>query len=227
MDCTCYRCGAEFSRKDNLARHLRRKIPCMPTTPMESLATAAPLHAIDTLETRVDNLARCIETLSMKIDLLVDRGKPRTEAEGISPEEDATENEPGDKSGDESEPETIPAPTKHRARDLCTKAIAKHAQDLHKLADAGPRQRVHILADALPSLHRALGDVAHLVLEQKVGVPAEHIDETNEHIEDIREFADAPTHEKEQMLQTGSGFLSILAPILGAVAQPILHALGI
>ena len=201
MDCTCFRCGAEFSRKENLARHLRRKIPCMPTTPMDSLGTAAPSHASDTLETRVDNLARCIETLSMKIDLLVHRAQPRKEA---TVEEDGIENESGDESRDESEPETeigtIPAPTKHRARDLCTKAIAKHAQDLHELADAGPRQRVHILADAPPSLHRALGDVAHLVLKQKVGVPAEHIDETNKHIEDIQEFANAPIHEKQQML---------------------------
>ena len=215
MDCTCYRCGAEFSRKDNLTRHLRRKIPCMRATPMEPLAS-------NTLETRIDNLARCIETLSMKIDVLVEREKPHNETTGISLV-DGSEEE----SGDESEAEIIPAPTKHKARDLCTKAIAKHAQDLRELADAGPRKRALILANAPPSLHRALGDVAHLVLEQKVGVPAEHIDETNEHIEDIQEFADAPTHEKEQMLQTGSGFLSILGPILGAVAQPILHALGI
>ena len=110
---------------------------------------------------------------------------------------------------------------------MCTKSIAKHAKDLHSLADAGPRQRDHILVNAPPTLHRALGDVANLVLEHKIGIPAEHVDEANEHLEDIQEFADAPTHKKERMLQTGSGFLSILGPILGAIAQPILHALGI
>ena len=148
----------------------------MPTTPMEPLATAASSHASDTLETRIENIARCIETLSMKINLLIDRAKPHKDAASISTEEDGIKNESGGESGDESEPKTeivtIPAPTKYRAGELCTKAIAKHAQDLHKLADAGLRERLHILADAPPSLHRALGEVAHLVLEQKECMPA-------------------------------------------------------
>ena len=241
MDYACPHCGIDFSRKDNLARHLRRKNPCIPIyTPalvMETMESTKPLDTScmgNTLEARIGNLAKCIEDLSMKIDLLVDH------VSGTPGEETAVEEEgpeTGNESEGEGEPETedendggdsaIPAPTKHRAMCMCTKSIAKHAKDLHSLANAGPRQRDHILANAPPTLHRALGDVAQLVLDNKLGIPEEHVDEANANIEDIREFADAPTHEKEQMLQTGSGFFSILAPILGAVAQPILHALGI
>ena len=110
---------------------------------------------------------------------------------------------------------------------MCTKSIAKHAKDLHDLADAGTHKRRQILANAPPTLHRALGDVAQLVLDRKIGIPEEYVDEANTHIEDVRAFAAAPIHEKEQMLQTGSGFLSILGSVHSAVAQPILHALGI
>ena len=240
MDCACYRCGVEFSRKDNLARHLCRKNPCIPIyTPALAMETMESIRPLDTsgmgspLETRIANLAKCIEGLSMKIDLLVDHVSP---GEETAVEEDVPEREAESEGEDENcaqapesgdEDETIPAPTKRRAMDLCTKCMAKHAKDLHTLADAGPRKRSNILANAPPTLHKALGDVAQLVLDHKIVIPAEHVDEANAHIEDIREFADAPTYGKEQMLQTGSGFLSILGPIRGAIAQPILHALGI
>ena len=46
------------------------------------------------------------------------------------------------------------------------------------------------------TLHEALGDVAHLVLDHKIGVPLEHLDDVNEHIATIREFANAPVHEQ-------------------------------
>ena len=168
----------------------------------------------------LDKLSQRIDEISQRVDRLVDHVVgTETEDEGESEGEDESESE--------GEGETIPAPTKKRAMDMCTKSIAKHAKDLHSLTDAGPRKRRQILANAPPTLHRALGDVAQLVLDHKIGIPAEHVDEANTQIEDIQEFAAAPIHGKEQMLQTGSGFLSILGSVLGAVAQLILHALGI
>ena len=48
----------------------------------------------------------------------------------------------------------------------------------------------------------------------------------NKHIKDIRESAGATTHKKQQMLQTSSGFLSVLASVVSTVPQPIPHALA-
>ena len=70
-------------------------------------------------------------------------------------------------------------------------------------------------------------DMVHRSRIPEANSPNHGNDKTNEDIEDIQEIADAPTHGKEQMLQTASGFLLILGHILGAVVQPILHALVI
>ena len=72
---------------------------------------------------------------------------------------------------------------------------------------------------------RSLENVAEPFLDQKKEIPAEHIGIDSAHIEDTRELAEAWAHEKAQMLRTGSGFLSIVGPILSALALPILNAL--
>ena len=74
---------------------------------------------------------------------------------------------------------------------LCTSSIAKLANNLHELPDAGTRRRNHILANATPTQRRVLGVVVQLLLDQKIGVPAEHADEANENIEDTLEIAKA------------------------------------
>ena len=203
-----------------------------PALEMESV-DGSGLH--DTLETCIDKLAESIEVLSQRIHEMSfgdedeeDEDQNGDEEEDVE-DEDESENEDEDESedGDEDETEAIPVPTKSKARAMCTKHIGKHAKDLWKLAKASPRKSRKILANAPPTLHQALGDVARLVLDRKLGVPEEHLDETNEHIHDMQEFVDAPLHEKRQILQTGSGFLSTMGTVLGAVAKPILSLLGI
>ena len=177
MDCVYSRCGAEFSRKDNLARHLRRKNLCMPiyTTALE-METTEISGQYGALETCIEKLAENIEVLSQRIHEMSFGNKDEEDEDQCGGEEeslgDEDESEDKEENEDVDEHETIPAPTKNRAMAMCTKHIAKHAEDLHELADAGPRKRRQILANAPPTLHRALGDVAQLVLDRKIGIPA-------------------------------------------------------
>ena len=76
MDCVCFRCGAEFSRKDNLARHLRRKNPCMSIyTPALEMETTESSGQYGALETCIDKLAENIEVLSQRIHEMSFRDK--------------------------------------------------------------------------------------------------------------------------------------------------------
>ena len=212
MDCVCKHCGAQFSRSDSLARHLRKKIPCKPLQTRKTYTPEPVANTQRKLEsTRLGRLEELVEELSNRIDRL------DSHKDGYESEEDVVVD------GDN----TIPPPTRNKSRALCTRNIAKHAKDLSALANASPYYSRRILADAPTTLHQALGDVAQLVLDHKIGVPPEHHDEANEHIEELQEFADAMPHEKREMLQTGGGFLSSLGSILGAVAKPLLSILGI
>ena len=62
---------------------------------------------------------------------------------------------------------------------MYTTSIAKHASDLHELADAGLRRRDHIFTYVSSTLHQAVEDVGQLVLDRSIGVPDEFVDDAN------------------------------------------------
>ena len=109
---------------------------------------------------------------------------------------------------------------------LTKAALRKHRHHIETLARGVKHERDYVLKTAPASLDPLLHSIAVDVVNGKLRLPAAH--RTKAKVDGLIRFAKAPADQRKRMLrplkngQHGSGFLSFLAPILGAIAQLLL-----
>ena len=111
-------------------------------------------------------------------------------------------------------------------------ALQKHAHHLLTLSQGSKAEREHVLKTAPASLDPLLHSIAVDVVNGKLRLPAAHRTKTK--IDGLIRYAnEASADKRKRMLrplkngQRGSGFLSVLGNVLGAVASPLLSIFGI
>lgn len=108
-------------------------------------------------------------------------------------------------------------------------ALQKHKHHIETLARGAKHERDYVLKTAPASLDPLLHSIAVDVVNGKLRLPAAH--RTKPKIDGLVRFAGASPDQQKRMLrplkngQHGSGFLSFLGPVLGAIAQPLLSLL--
>ena len=108
-------------------------------------------------------------------------------------------------------------------------SLLKHKHHLETLARGAKHERDYVLKTAPASLDTLLHSIAVDTVKGKYKLPKEH--RTQPKINGLIRFAESSPDKRKKMLrplkngQHGSGFLSFLAPVLGAIAQPILSLL--
>ena len=110
-------------------------------------------------------------------------------------------------------------------------ALQKHKHHIETLARGAKHERDYVLRTAPASLDPLLHSIAGDAVNGRLRIPAAHRTKTK--IDGLVRYARAPADQRRKMLrplkngQHGAGFLSFLAPLLGAIAQPILGLLNI
>ena len=111
-------------------------------------------------------------------------------------------------------------------------ALRKHKHHIETLARGKPYERAFVLKTAPASLDPLLHSIAVDAVNGRLHIPVAHRTKTK--IDALVRYANAPADRRRKMLrpqkngQHGAGlFTSIPAPVLGAIAQPILGLLGI
>ena len=105
-------------------------------------------------------------------------------------------------------------------------ALNKHCHHIETLARGSKHERDYVLKTAPASLDSLLHSIAVDTVNGRLNLPTAH--RSKQKVEGLIRFANAPVTERKKMLrplkngQHGSGFLSFLAPVLGAIAQPLL-----
>ena len=105
-------------------------------------------------------------------------------------------------------------------------ALSKHCHHLETLARGSKHERDYVLKTAPASLDSLLHSIAVDTVNGRLNLPTAH--RSTQKVEGLIRFAKAPVDKRKKMLrplkngQHGSGFLSFLAPVLGAIAQPLL-----
>ena len=108
-------------------------------------------------------------------------------------------------------------------------ALRKHKHHLETLARGAKHERDYVLWTAGTSLDPLLHSIAVDTVNGRLRIPTAHRTKTK--IDGLGRFARAPADQRRKMLrplkngQHGAGFLSFLAPVLGAIAQPLLSLL--
>ena len=109
-------------------------------------------------------------------------------------------------------------------------ALNKHRHHLETLARGSKHERDYVLKTAPASLDSLLHSIAVDTVNGRLNLPAAHRTKTK--VDGIIRFAKAPVDKRKRMLrplkngQHGSGFLSFLAPVLSAIAQPLLSLIA-
>ena len=109
-------------------------------------------------------------------------------------------------------------------------ALRKHKHHLETLARGAKHERDYVLKTAPASLDPLLQSIAQDVVSGRLKLPAAH--RTKPKVDGLVRFAGASADQRRKMLrplkngQHGAGFLSFLAPLLGAIAQPLLSLLS-
>ena len=110
-------------------------------------------------------------------------------------------------------------------------SLRKHKHHLETLARGAKHEREYVLKTAPAGLDPLLHSIAVDAVNGRLRIPTAH--RTKAKIDGLVLFARAPAGQRRNMLrplkngQHGAGFLSFLAPVLGAIAQPLLGLLGI
>jgi hypothetical protein len=105
-------------------------------------------------------------------------------------------------------------------------ALRKHKHHLETLARGAKHEREYVLKTAPASLDSLLHSIAVDAVNGKLHLPGAHC--TKAKVDGLKRFAGAKADQRRRMLrpmkngQHGSGFLSFLGPVLGAIAQPLL-----
>ena len=108
-------------------------------------------------------------------------------------------------------------------------ALKKHRHHIETLARGARHEVDYVLKTAPASLDPLLHSIAQDVVSGRLHLPKTH--RTKPKVDGIVRFARATADQRKKMLrplkngQHGAGFLSFLAPVLGAIAQPLLALL--
>ena len=108
-------------------------------------------------------------------------------------------------------------------------ALSKHKHHLETLARGAKHERDYVLRTAPASLDPLLHSIAQDVVSGRLNLPAAH--RTKPKVDGLVRFAGATAADRKRMLrprkngQRGAGFIETLAPILGAIAGPLLALL--
>ena len=105
-------------------------------------------------------------------------------------------------------------------------ALNKHRHHLETLYRGSKPEREYVLKTAPASLDTLLHSIAVDTVNGRLNLPAAH--RSKQKVEGLIRFAKAPADKRKKMLrpQHGSGFLSFLGPLLGAIAQPLLSLIA-
>ena len=108
-------------------------------------------------------------------------------------------------------------------------ALLRHKHHLETLARGAKHERDYVLKTAPGSLDPLLHSIAMDVVNGRLTLPVAH--RSKQKVDGLVRFARADPDRRKKMLrplkngQHGAGFLSFLAPLLGAIAQPLLSLL--
>ena len=107
--------------------------------------------------------------------------------------------------------------------------LRKHKHHLLTLARGAKHERDFVLRTAPASLDPLLHSIAQDVVSGRLNLPAAH--RSKPKINGLVRFAGASAADRKRMIrprkngQKGAGFIETLAPLLGAIAQPLLALL--
>ena len=108
--------------------------------------------------------------------------------------------------------------------------LKKHRHHLETFYRGAKHERDYVLKTAPASLDNVCHAIAVDAVRGKIPVPAAH--RTKNKIDGLVRYANASADKRKKMLrplkngQHGSGFLSFLAPVIGALAQPLLSLIS-